>query len=140
MAGTPQFSPAFTEVYVLVTRDGKAGLEVLVEDGARGLTVPHGAVREGEHATEAALRVATTATGYDVYFTFRRLAAAADAPRAAIYQTTPEIELPDQFERDAKIVGPARFRWLAEADARARLATALAPAFARLAASHAGEA
>lgn len=123
-------------IAVLVTRGNDAALEILVYEVASGVDVIRGPALADEHPTEGAFRLATAMSGFDVYFTFRKLT---QTPRpeglAYVYQTSPEVDLPARFEH-ASITSEdpilRRFLWLQERDAPARLPEDLRPALARL--------
>ena len=121
-------------VRVLVTRGTDAAVEVLVHEGPSGISALYGDVLPGEHPTEAAFRVAAAGTGHDVFFTFRKLGESRVGDVVChIYQTSPEVELPDEMSRPESAYGESRrMFWIGEADARTRLGPELNAALRKL--------
>lgn len=124
------------QVVVYVTRESDRSLELLVYETSGGKDVdmathvPVAHLLPGEHPAEAALRCITELSGYDVFFTFRRLMA---ANGSHFYQTSPEVELPNDFHRaEPKDGSTRRFYWLREADVARRLAPVYGAGLARL--------
>lgn len=141
MSPLPTSSVLPERIVVYVTRGtgkAEATLELLVyeDEGDLATHVPFGPVLAGEHLAEAALRCATEESGYDVFFTFRRLLSIdAAEERLHFFQTSPEVELPDEFAAQRPGGAPGavrRFSWLREGDVARRLAPAYGAGLARL--------
>lgn len=102
-------------VAVFVTRGDEKAFEILVKDVGGRPEPLGGALLAGEHPTEGACRVAALESGYDVYFTFRKLGETTrDGALWHLYQTSPEVELPDVF---SGATPAGRLSWLKEAQA-----------------------